>query len=293
MKKKANYQNFICDNCRNVFQKYMAPSVRVNKYNYCSDECRVTGMKGKGTGSDNSNFGKRWNDDRKVRQSEIIKSKVDEEYRLNCAKGMSGVTVSEETKKKRVETRLKKYGKFGPDLVHTEESKAKIGRKSSEKFTDEFKERFYENMVEKGIWVPRESKNPYHFYRSLANWNCNVLDYDVIGSDLFYEFGFFHIKTNTKGMVRDHRFSRLNGFKNLVFPEILRHPFNCEFIQHGDNARKHHSKKINSDSITMNELFEGIKTYEKEYKEQSICLEKIKQYENGLRYDANDYLKIY
>ena len=281
-----------CDNCGN--EVYKSPChVKRNKYHYCSQECRIAGMKGKGVGNDNPNFGKKWGDDRKARQSEIIKSKVDEEYKLNCSKGMSGVTVSEETKKKRVETRFKKYGKFGPDLVHTAESKLKIGRKSSEKFTDEFKERFYENMVEKGIWIQRESKDPYHFYRSLANWNYNVLDHEVIGSELFYKYGFFHIKNNTKGMVRDHRFSRLNGFKNLVFPEILRHPFNCEFIQHGDNARKHHSKKINSDSITMEELFEGIKTYEKEYKEQSICLEKIKQYENGLRYNVNDYLKIY
>ena len=281
-----------CDNCGN--EVYKSPChVKRNKYHYCSQECRIAGMKGKGVGKDNPNFGKKWRDDRKARQSEIIKSKVDEEYRLNCAKGMTGVTVSEETKKKRKETLLERYGRLSNTTKLSEETKYIIGKKSSEKFTEEFKARQYETMVERGIWVPRESKNPYHFYRSLANWNCNVLDYDVIGSDLFYEFGFFHIKTNTKGMVRDHRFSRLNGFKNLVFPEILRHPFNCEFIQHGDNARKHHSKKINSDSITMNELFEGIKTYEKEYKEQSICLEKIKQYENGLRYDANDYLKIY
>lgn len=281
-----------CDNCGNEI--YKSPChVKRNKYHYCSQKCRVAGMKGKGVGEDNPNFGKKWDDDRKARQSEIIKSKVDEEYRLNCSKGMSGVTVSEETKKKRVETRLKKYGKFGPDLVHTEESKAKIGKGSREKFTDEFKARQYETMVERGIWIPRETKDPYHLYRSLADWNCNVLDYDVIGSGLFYKYGYYNWKTNQEGLVRDHRFSRLSGFNNLVYPEIIRHPFNCEFISLGDNARKHHSKEINSDSITMGELFEGIKTYESEYKEQSICLEKIKQYENGLRYDANDYLKIY
>ena len=281
-----------CDNCGNEVYKYPC-HIKRNKYHYCSQECRKSGMKGKVTGIDNPNFGKKWDDDRKARQSEIIKSRVDDEYRSNCSRGMSGKTVSEETKKKQIDTRFKKYGKFRPDFIMSEETKIKIGKKSSEKFTDEFKAKHYETMVERGLWIDRETKDPYHFYRSLANWNCNVLDFGVTGSDLFYEFGYFHIKTNTKGMVRDHRFSRLNGFKNLVFPEILRHPFNCEFIQHGDNARKHHSKKINSDSITMNELFEGIKTYDKEYKEQSICLERIKQYENELRYDANDYLKIY
>jgi len=302
---RTNYININCDGCGKVFERYSPPSKPIKKLNYCSVKCKNSDSKWKLVGeanpnfgkslfgTDNANFGKRWSDDNRIRQSEMVKARVDEKFRLNCAKAMSGKTVSDETKKKRVDTRFKKYGKFGPDLIHTVESKTKIGKKSSEKFTEEFKAKQYETMVDRGIWIPRENKDPYHFYRSLANWNCNVLDFGVIGSDLFYEFGYFHIKTNTKGMVRDHRFSRLNGFKNLVFPEILRHPFNCEFIQHGDNARKHHSKKISSDSITMEELFEGIKTYNKEYKEQSICLEKIKQYENGLRYDANDYLKIY
>lgn len=281
-----------CSNCG--AEIFKSPCfVKKSKNLFCGNECRIKHMKGRVCGEDNPNFGKKWGDEKKKLQSERTKSRVNDEFRLNCSKGMKGKKVSEETKNKRVETRFKKYGKFGPDFMHTEESKSKIGKKSSEKFTDEFKEKYYANMVEKGLWLQRESKDPYHFYKSLANWNYNVLDHDVIGLDLFHKFGFFHIKNNTKGMVRDHRFSRLNGFKNLIFPEIIRHPFNCEIIQHGDNARKHHSKKINSDSITMSELFNGIKTYSKEYKEQQICLEKIKQYENGLRYDPKDYLRIH
>lgn len=31
----------------------------------------------------------------------------------------------------------------------------------------------------------------------------------------------------------------------------------------------------------------------KDYPEQLICLEKIKKYEQGFRYNPNDYLKIY
>jgi hypothetical protein len=302
---KTNYVNLKCDGCGKEFERYSPPSKPIKKLNYCNVKCKNADHKWKLVGEANPNFGKsifgeanpnfgkKWDSDRRTRQSDIIKSKVDEEYRLNCAKGMSGVTVSDETKKKRTNTRFKKYGKFGPDLIHSEESKKKIGRKSSEKFTDEFKAKQYKTMVERGIWTPREDKDPYYFYRSLSDWNCNVLDFNVKGVDLFYEYGYFHSKTNTKGVVRDHRFSRISGFKNLIFPEILRHPFNCEFILHSDNARKHHSKKINSDSIPIDELFNGIKTYDKEYKEQSICLEKIEQYENGLRYDKNHYLNTY
>jgi hypothetical protein len=283
-----------CSNCGADI--YKSPCfLKRSKNLFCGNECRVDFMKGKGTGKDNPNFGRKWDEDRKKRQSEIIKSKVDDKYRLNCAKGRKGKDVSEGTKQQRKKTMIERYGKLSAiqDIGHSYEAKDKIGKRSKEKFTDEFRKKFYVNMVEKGIWMQRESKDPYHFYRSLANWNYNVLDYDVIGSDLFYKFGFFHIKNNTKGMVRDHRFSRLSGFRNLIFPEIVRHPFNCEIIQHGDNSRKHHNKKISSDSITMEELFEGIKKYTKDYPEQLICLEKIKKYEQGFRYDPNDYLKNY
>jgi hypothetical protein len=305
MKSKAKYVDVKCDNCGNEFEKYISPSKPLKRFNYCNVKCKNSDSKwkligeanpnfGKSlVGENNPNFGKKWDADRKARQSEIIKSRVDEEYRLNCAKGMSGVIVSDETKKKRVDTRFKKYGKFGPDLVHSEESKMKIGKGSSEKFTDEFKAKQYETMVERGLWIRREAKDPYHFYRSLANWNCNVIEYKVIGYELAIKLGFYNYKNNKSGLVRDHRFSRYSGFQLDVFPEIIRHPFNCEFITLEENARKHHAKYIDSDSITIESLFEGIKTYNKEYKEQSICLEKIKQYENGLRYDANDYLKIY
>jgi hypothetical protein len=283
-----------CSNCG--AEIYKSPCfLKRSKNLFCGNACRIKYSKGKMMCEKNPNFGKKWDDDRKTRQSEIIKSKVDNEYRLNCANGMKGKDVKEETKEKRKDTLMERYGKLSyiKGIGHSEETKRKIGKKSKEKFTDEFKRRYYETMVNKGLWVPRENKDPYHFYRYLSDWNYNVLDFDVIGSGLFYEFGYFHIKTNTKGVVRDHRFSRLSGFKNLIFPEILRHPFNCEFIFHRDNIKKHHSKKVNNDSITIDELFNGIKTYDREYKEQSICLEKIEQYENGLRYNPNDYLNIY
>ena len=35
---------------------------------------------------------------------------------------------------------------------------------------------------------------------------------------LLKEFGIFNSYSNTKGVVRDHMYSRLSGFKNGVFP---------------------------------------------------------------------------
>jgi hypothetical protein len=91
-------------------------------------------------------------------------------------------------------------------------------------------------------------------------------------------------------LVRDHRYSRRSGFENRVFPEILRHPYNCEFITHSDNIRKQQNKEINSNSISLEDLFEVIKKYPQEYPEQNICLSKIKEYESGLRYSQDPYL---
>jgi hypothetical protein len=277
-----------CGNCGAEIYK-SACFVKKSKNLFCGNECRVKYMKGKGTGEDNPNFGKKWGDERKKTQSEIIKSKVDDEYRLNCAKGMKGKNVTEETKKKRVETRFEKYGKFGPDVILSDEAKRKIGEKSKAKFTDDFKNKMQQTMVERGHWVDVKNKDPYLFYRGISNWNYNVLLYDIIGSNFIKESGFYN-KNNKKGLVRDHRYSRRSGFENMVFPEILRHPYNCEFITHSDNVRKQQNKAINSNSISLEDLFEGIKKYLGEYPEQNICLSKIKEYESGLRYSQDSYL---
>jgi hypothetical protein len=283
-----------CSNCGAEIYK-SACFIKRSKNLFCGNECRVKYMKGKGTGEDNPNFGKKWDDERKKTQSEIIKSKVDDEYRLNCAKGMKGKEVKAETKEQRKKTMMEKYGKISSikGVGHSIESKEKIGQKSRDKFTPEFKKKHYQTMVERGIWIEKLSKNPYHFYRDLSNWKCNVISFHVIGFEKAIELGFYNHKTNKEGLVRDHRYSRMSGFSELVFPEILRHPFNCEFVTLGDNTSKHYSKSINSNSITLNELFEGIKKYTQEYDEQQLCLEKIKQYEEGLRYEPNNYIEIY
>jgi hypothetical protein len=277
-----------CSNCGAEIYK-SACFVKKSKNLFCGNECRIKYMKGKGCGEDNPNFGKKWDDERRKIQSDIIKSKVDAEYRLNCAKAMKGKKVTEETKKKRVDTRFEKYGKFGPDLILSDESKIKIGEKSRAKFTDDFKDKMRQTMVERGHWVDIKNKDPYLFYRGISDWNYNVLLYDVIGSNLVKERGFYN-KNNKKGLVRDHRYSRRSGFENMIFPEIIRHPYNCELISHSDNIRKQQNKTIDSNSITLEDLFDGIKKYEGEYPEQNICLNKIKEYESGIRYSQDSYL---
>jgi hypothetical protein len=287
-KSSTNYVTLICFNCQSKYTKYLPPSAKKSTYNFCSLECRKTGMKGTFTGINNSNFGNYWTDNQRNAQSALIKNKVNEEYRLNCAKGMRGKEVKEETKNKRKSTIIKRYGKF-IQIQHTNESKKIIGEKSKLKFTDEFKANHYEKMVNNGNWIPREIKDPYHFYKMISNWDYDVFSFDVIGSFLYHEHGYFSRK-NKNGVVRDHRFSRYSAFKLGIFPEIIKHPFNCEIIKHSDNVKKHHSKKINSDSIELDELFNGILNYDKIYEHQDICIKLIESYKNGERYNIDNYL---
>jgi hypothetical protein len=205
---------------------------------------------------------------------------------------MKGRSVSEETKKKRKETLLERYGSSGNNFSHSEESKKIIGEKSREKFTEEFKGKFYQTMVERGIWTAKEDLDPYKFYREISNWNCNVLNFGIVGVEKIKEFGFYNGKTNKNGLVRDHRFSRKSGFDLGVFPEILRHPVNCELISHGDNIRKRQSKSINADSISVEDLFGLIKNFEGEYQEHDLCLERIKDYDDGKRYKRSSYIHL-
>jgi len=93
----------------------------------------------------------------------------------------------------------------------------------------------------------------------------------------------FNSYTNISGVVRDHIYSRDAGFKNGVFPEILRHPCNCQIMLHKDNTIK--GKQC---GITLDNLFTKILNFDKIWYEQSICIEYIVNYKQGKRW-VNPY----
>jgi len=108
---------------------------------------------------------------------------------------------------------------------------------------------------------------------------------------LLKEKGVWNYKTNKKGVIRDHKYSRYSGWKNKIFPEILRHPCNCEIITHGDNLKKKKGRYADNDSQTLDDLFEKILAYKEDWIEQNICLKLIDDYKKGLRYNKNEYIK--
>jgi hypothetical protein len=234
------------------------------------------------SGKDNPNFGNRWTEEQKNNQSEKIKKimkdperrwlsgtanrgkKFDEQRRRNISEGHKG-------------EKNHFYGK-----THSNEIRELIGIKSANKFKDPiFKEKFRAKMVELGYYISDENRSDWEIYRMQSDWIERMVDYfSEIQIKQLNEVKFFNPKTNTKGLVRDHALSRMEGFKLGIFPEIIRHPANCNLILHSEN-----SSKRSECSITLEILFDKIQNFTQNWKEQTKCIELINAYQSGLRWN--------
>jgi hypothetical protein len=275
--------------CTECYKTYYVTANYYTKLELSNHRCKQCKLKGLG----NPNFEKNWGKEKKEKHSILIKSKVDDDYRKKCSKGMKGKKVSNETKEKKRNTMLEKYGKLSNIHPMTLQTKKLIGEKSKLKFNEEYLKRIRKINEEKGIWIPFEKKDEYKIYRDLSNWKSQVLNENTFGIEKLKNGGLYNKKNRNKNsFVRDHMYGRKNGYMNGVFPEIIRHPANCQIISHSDNIKK--SKKNNDSIISLNELFEKIKNWENYYEEQKVCLTFVKNYELGMRFDLKDYVtKIY
>jgi hypothetical protein len=95
----------------------------------------------------------------------------------------------------------------------------------------------------------------------MCEFDFDVGDYGVeLDTPLLKEHGWYsptNKGNNLGGVSRDHMYSVLDGFKNKIDPEIIKHPMNCELLLQTDN-----SKKKGKSSITLEELLVRIKTWE-------------------------------
>lgn len=286
----------LCNICTNKRHKITCKKCRkeceisagyVRRIDLVTFNCKQCKLHGEG----NPNFGKKWSEEKKKKQSKKIKTKIDDEYRKKCSKGMKGKKVSEDAKNKRKITNSLKLlnGYVKPEM--SEITKEKIGKKSSSKFTEEYKKKMRIINEKNGVWIPLENKDDYKFYRDISNWVGQVITENTIGIENLKNGVMFNKENKNKNKplyVRDHIFGRKNGFNMGVFPEIIRHPANCQIITHGDNVRK--SFKNNDTEIELNELFNKIINWKLDYFEQSLSIELIKRYNRGDRYDKNEYI---
>jgi hypothetical protein len=108
--------------------------------------------------------------------------------------------------------------------------------------------------------------------------------WDLSDTNLIETIGIFNSKTNRNGLVRDHKLSRKHGFELGIFPEILRHPMNCDIITHSEN-----SSKREKSNLTPDELFSMIESYGGDWEEQELTITLINKWRTGFRFSANDY----
>jgi len=202
-------------------------------------------------------------------------------YCIDCGKRKSWV--GERCRHCAILENRKKYSRIG--VKHTSETKKIIGLKSSAKFTEEYKKEQRKKFEALGIWVPLNEVEPYKLYCRKSNWNKRMFEYlsskELI---LLKEKGLFS-STNTKGVVRDHMYSRYSGFKNNIPPILVRHPVNCHLITHADNlskAKKKHRYK-DGDSITLEQLFKRILKFKLDWHEQKECLLTMKNYKENTK----------
>lgn len=244
--------------------------------------CSKTCMGINNRGENNPNFGNRWSEDKKLNLSNLIKSKYvdDAEYRHAVGKSNRGVKFNHS----RIQKMHGHRDSSSYSHPHTDEAKKKIGKKSKEKFTEEYRARVRKTLVKNGAAVPDSQKNDFAIYKMHSEWVHRMWDL-VDDQTLLETVGIFNSFTNLDGCERDHKFSRMSGFIDGIFPEILRHPANCQLLTHSDN-----SSKRGKSCITKEELFSAIRCYDKKkWQEHEIVLDLINRYESGKRFVANNY----
>lgn len=277
--KKEKTPNCKCSFCGKEIYKpnYL---IKGRKYLFCNRECQSKGYKTILKGENNPNYGNKWNKKQKEHLSKVIKQKYidDPEYRekvaVNKGKKLPGTS-------KGLKEFYKTHDNHFKGKKHSDKTKKIIGKKSKEKFTQEFKNMVRKTMERNGFWIPLDEKEDCEIYYEESNWKKGM--FNTIEDDKQLEklnkFGVFNSFTNTEGIVRDHMYSRKSGFENKVFPEILRHPCNCQLLTSPENA----SKRSNN-SITLEQLFEKIYNYKENWFEQNLVLIKIEEYKSGKRW---------
>ena len=304
-----------CTFCGGEFERY-ASVVKNKKTVFCDMNCKAEyqktlvgelnpqyGREGK-SGEDNPNYGNKWTEEQKEEArtrslNQFNHSNPTTPHARKRTKSTKKLSKEEwlERNRNRVWTeegrraigdaaRKRLTGISKPPM--SEEQKRKIGIRSSEKFTEEYKAKYRKTMEDRGYWIPLAEKDPYDLYFKKCDWIDRMFDIpQVLGSALLVEHGVFNMKTNTKGVVRDHRFGRKSGYTMKVFPEIMRHPANCRIITHANNVSKAQKGKSKSTDceITLDELFDAIENFMGEWKEHGECLHLIKLYRQGNMYE--------
>lgn len=184
------------------------------------------------------------------------------------------------------QTCLKKYGvEFANQVPEFREAAKytmlKKYRVENAMYSLELKQKSYDTCVLSGKYIDPVLKTDWEIYKGISHFKGSIDKFIHSENEwkLFKENGLFNSWKNKGGVVRDHIFSRRHGFDYSVFPEIIRHPVNCRIISHRENASKGYIS-----SFSLDELFDNIFCYTRDWYEQQLVVYLIKKYINGERW---------
>ena len=281
------------ETCNNQIFK-VQPTLPYHFNSFCSKHCQNTYN---GIGERNSNYGNTWNNEQRKHLSLIVIDRMKNDYYryvANQPHSKESIASKKQKLSKFAKTRVKEknsfYGKHHSQDFCQKQSK----RMKAVCNTKEYQIKRRQTCEQNGQMIPLSQKTDYEIYYDLANWKYQMFDIitDEKQLQLLKDNGVFNTQSNTKGCVRDHIYSRFSGFNDKVFPEILRHPCNCQIVLNSYNIRKTSRAKRGPDDQSKEILFDKIKHYDGQWIEQKLCLKLICDYENGKRwvnpYKVND-----
>lgn len=287
---KGKAYHFKCYTCGKELIRYEGV-LKKNKpqYVFCSRECKhaATGLypmseerkeryREMFKGKNNPNYNNRWTkEQRDALSTKCVERYKDSAYYEKFCEANRNRTWTEEGRRNVGDAaRITMANKIR--VPHTEEVKHKIGIASAAKFNKEgFKDHMRKVMEERGYWIPLNQKSAYEVYYEDSNWIapmfslCNEQELVLLN-----EYGVFNNRTNTKGVVRDHKIGRRAGYEMGIPPYLMHHPCNCQIITHSDNVKKSFCR--NDTVISKEDLYQLILKYDKPWDEQDMCVEYIK-----------------
>lgn len=141
----------------------------------------------------------------------------------------------------------------------------------------EVKKKVRKTNIEKGVWLPIEKKDQWHYYKSLVKFVTN----HSINKFAFNEWGYDFIeKWSIDKFHVDHVYSIYDGYLNKIDPLIVGSFCNLQFIWCKDNFSKGRKSGITLDNL--------LEKYESFYSENFNKMEYIKTKYEELKNQQQD-----
>ena len=238
----------------------------VNKNNYCSLKCRNIYVNKNLRDYNKNKAGLSKEKEYYLNPKNCIVCNSILNYKQRENKYCGHSCANTETNKKRIvsdKTKLKMSNSRNRQIKVEELKKIKCIGCDEILIISKTKKKFCSDKCKKDF--NRKNMSEFQKYKRDCLFNFNLSDYEnEFDFDLIKKCGWYKPKNrgnNLEGVSRDHMYSIRDGFDNKVEQFLIAHPANCKLILQREN-----SSKYKKSSITLDELKNKIKEWNKKYK---------------------------